>query len=275
MLKAPEALSWQREDTMVGIIGGSGLYQIEGIGIRKNIEVKTPYGSPSDSYIIGELSDKTIVFLPRHGKKHAVPPHKINYRANIWGFKELGVERILSVGAVGGLTPRTKPGSIVIPDQIIDMTRARHATFFEGKSRVVHIDFTEPYCPELRKNLLDASRISGIPLKKSGTYICTEGPRLETKAEIQFFSRIGADVVGMTGMPEASLAREAEICYAGIAVVTNYAAGLTGNKLTATEVVSMMNKTIGSLQVLLKEVFRNIPSRRGCACGNALKEATI
>ena len=275
MLKAPEALSWQREDTMVGIIGGSGLYQIEGIGIRKKIEVKTPYGSPSDSYIIGELSDKTIVFLPRHGKKHAVPPHKINYRANIWGFKELGVERILSVGAVGGLTPRTKPGSIVIPDQIIDMTRARHATFFEGKSRVVHIDFTEPFCKGLRKALVAAASRTRTTVMKKGTYIVVNGPRLETAAEIRVFARQGADVVGMTAMPEAVLAREAEICFACIAVVTNAAAGITEGRLSAKEVIETMKASTDKIRALLRAFFSLGVGTSACSCGTALQDARM
>lgn len=260
---------------MTGIIGGSGLYQISGVDIRKKVRMKTPYGPPSGSYLVGEFSGITIVFLPRHGEKHTVPPHKVNYRANIWGFKELGVERILSVGAVGGISPRTTPGTLVVLDQIIDMTRARESTFHEGKAGVVHIDFTEPYCPELRKILHDASRRSAAAIKKSGTYVCTEGPRLETKAEIRFFARIGADVVGMTGMPEASLSREAEICYAGIAVVTNYAAGLQKKKLTVTEVIETMNKATGRLQALLKEALVKIPHRRGCSCKDALTKAKI
>jgi 5'-methylthioadenosine phosphorylase len=260
---------------MIGIIGGSGLYGIEGVAIREYKKISTPFGDPSDAYIIGEFSGSTVIFLPRHGSRHSIPPHRINYGANIRGFKELGVERIISVGAVGAIDATMTPGTIVILDQVIDMTHGRHSTFHDGEGGVAHIDFTEPYCPELRNAVIEAGGKSGINLIKSGTYICTNGPRLETKAEIEFYSRIGADIVGMTGMPEASLAREAEICYAGIAVVTNCAAGLTAERLTATEVIETMNKTSILLKTLLKETFNLIPKERSCACKNALKDARL
>ncbi len=260
---------------MIGIIGGSGLYTIEGVVIKEMKKVLTPFGVPSDSYMVSEISGKNVIFLPRHGSKHDIPPHKINYRANIWGFKELGAERIISFGATGGISPEMKPGTIVVVDQIIDMTKGRDATFHDGEDGVVHIDFTEPYCPELRKAISSAGKKTEIELKESGTYVCTNGPRLETKAEIKFFSAVGADVVGMTAMPEAALAREAELCYAGIAVVTNYAPGITGKKLTATELIDVMNKTSGRLKTLLTMVFGLIPVERRCACKEALKEAKI
>lgn len=260
---------------MIGIIGGSGLYEIEGVAIKEIKKVETPFGFPSDSYRIGEFSGRNVIFLPRHGSKHAVPPHKINYRANIWGFKELGVKRIISLGAVGGIAPEIRPGTIIVPDQIIDMTKGREDTFFESEGRVFHIDLTDPYCPELRASIFTAGKKSGLKLMETGTYVCTNGPRLETKAEIKFFSEIGADIVGMTAMPEASLSREAELCYAGISVVTNYAAGMTEGKLTATEVIEVMNKTVECLKTLLKEVFDLIPFDRSCSCKEALKEAEI
>ena len=260
---------------MIGIIGGSGLYEIEGVVIKEIKSVATPFGIPSDYYRIGEISGRDVVFLPRHGSKHTIPPHRINYRANIWGFKELGVERILSISASGGISPEVRPGTIVVPDQIIDMTAGRDGTFFEGEEGVFHIDLTDPYCTELREAIFASGKKSGIELKKSGTYICTNGPRLETRAEISFFSRIGADVVGMTAMPEASLAREAELCYAGISVVTNYAAGLKEKKLTASEVIEVMSKTAERLKKLLKEGFGLVPSERKCSCKDALKEAKI
>jgi 5'-methylthioadenosine phosphorylase len=262
---------------LIGIIGGSGLYEIEGIFFREKKNILTPYGAPSDSYMIGELSDRHIVFLTRHGSQHNIPPHLINYRANIWGFKELGVTRIISLGAAGGISHEMKPGTVVVLDQIIDMTKGRDLTFYDGNSRggVVHIDFTEPYCPELRESILKAGEKSGIALQKSGTYVCVNGPRLESKAEIKFFSTIGADVVGMTAMPEASLARESELCYAGISVVTNYAAGITEKKLTTTEVIEVMNRTAKRLKELLKEVSNLTPIERKCACKEALKEARI
>jgi 5'-methylthioadenosine phosphorylase len=258
---------------MIGVIGGSGLSELEGFEFKGIKRVSTPFGNPSNAYRIGEFSNRKIVFLSRHGSLHQISPQKINYRANIWGLKKLGVKRILSVSAVGGINLSLKPGSIVIPDQIIDMTHGRDSTFYDS-NKVVHIDFTEPYCPELRRSLIRAGIDSETGIEKSGTYVCVNGPRLETKAEIKYFSRIGADVVGMTTMPEASLAREAELCYAGIVIVTNYAAGIKRKKLTATEVVQMMKKASQVLMKFLKEAFKAIPPiERGCGCSYALKDA--
>jgi 5'-methylthioadenosine phosphorylase len=259
---------------MIGVIGGSGFYEIEGVTIEEIKKVSTPFGYPSDSYRIGEFSGKKIVFLPRHGSLHNIPPHKINYRANILGFKELGVERVISLSAAGGINLRMKPGTIVVPDQVIDMTKGRDSTFYDG-DKVIHIDFTEPYCPELRSYIFRAGEKSGIKLKKTGTYVCVNGPRLETKAEIKFFSGIGADIVGMTAMPEASLAREAELCFAGVTVVTNYAAGITKKRLKATEVIDVMKETAVRLKGLLREVFKLIPAKRECICKEALKDAGV
>jgi len=260
---------------MIGIIGGSGLYAIEGIVMKKAKKITTPFGKPSDAYMIGEIAGREVVFLPRHGSKHAIPPHRINYRANIWGFSKLGVKQIISFGATGGIRPDMKPGTIVVPDQVIDMTQNRESTFYNGRNGVVHIDFTEPFCPELRMALFSAGRKTGVKLKKSGTYICTQGPRLETKAEIRFFSAIGGDMVGMTLMPEATLAREAELCYTGVAVVTNYAAGIKAKRLTVSEVLEVMQKTSLKLRALLKETFPLIPSGRTCACTTALRDAKV
>lgn len=260
---------------MIGIIGGSGLYQIEGVTIKREKRVKTPFGSPSDAYLMGEFSGRNVIFLPRHGKRHSIAPHRINYRANIWGFRELGVTRIISIGATGGIHSALSPGNLVVLDQVIDMTAGRNSTFWEGDTGVYHVDFTEPYCEALRKVILTAGKKTKISVKKSGTYVCTNGPRLETRAEIRFFSRAGADVVGMTAMPEAALAREAEMCYAGIAVVTNFAPGVREKKLTATEVVETMQKASGRLRTLLKETFRLVPSARKCSCKEALREAKV
>ncbi|OIP60449.1 MAG: methylthioadenosine phosphorylase [Nitrospirae bacterium CG2_30_41_42] len=259
---------------MIGVIGGSGLYEIEGVVINEVKKISTPFGDPSDSYRIAEFSGQAVAFLPRHGSPHHIPPHKINYRANIWGFKKLGVERIISLGAVGSLSPEIGPGTIIVPDQIIDMTKGRDSTFFDGNG-VAHIDFTEPYCPVLRASIFGAGKKSGIELKKSGTYVCVNGPRLETKAEIKFFSGIGADIIGMTAMPEASLVRETELCFAGINVVTNYAAGITEKRLTTTEVIEVMKRTSVRLKELVKEAFNLIPVERKCACKEALKEARM
>jgi len=187
----------------------------------------------------------------------------------------LGTERLISVGATGGIHAGMTPGTIVVLDQIIDMTHGRNSTFYDRETGVVHIDLTEPYCPELRECLTEAGHNADIELKKSGTYICTNGPRLETRAEIEFYSKIGADVVGMTAMPEASLAREAELCYTGIAVVTNYAAGITGKKLTATEVIDTMNKTNILLKELVAETLKIVSSERNCPCKEAMRDAKV
>jgi 5'-methylthioadenosine phosphorylase len=260
---------------MIGLIGGSGLYNMEGIVLREKKNISTPFGEPSGPYEIGEFSGVDIIFLPRHGTGHTIPPHRINYRANIWGFKQIGVERIMSVSAAGGLRLRMKPGTITVLDQMIDMTSGREGTFFDGGNGVAHIDFTEPFCPELRKAIISAAKKSGIRINKSGTYVCANGPRLETKAEIGLFAGFGADVVGMTAMPEAALAREAEICYGGIAIVTNYAAGILDKKLTAKEVIEEMNKTAGQVRKLLKAALSSVLSHRGCACSEALREAKV
>ncbi len=259
---------------MIGIIGGSGLYKIEGIAFKEEKEISTPYGKPSASYRVGEAGGVGIAFLPRHGSPHNIAPHKINYRANIWGFREIGVKRIISVSAVGGINPQMKPGDIAVLDQIIDMTENRASTFYDDEE-VVHIDFTEPYCPELRKTILASGEKTGIGLKDKAAYLCVNGPRLETAAEIKAFSLLGADVVGMTGMPEASLARELELCFSGIAVVTNYAAGISGKKLTTTEVVETMTETIEKIKLLLKETIGLLPVNRNCNCKDALKDAKM
>ncbi|MBI5196020.1 MAG: S-methyl-5'-thioadenosine phosphorylase [Nitrospirae bacterium] len=266
----------------IGVIGGSGLYEIKGLTIKKSRKLATPYGKPSDEYRIGMFGDAEVVFLPRHGAHHGIPPHMVNYRANIYGFKKLGVERIISVSAVGGIKKGLKPGDIVIGDKIIDMTRNRKNTFYDGKEgrnrlvpRVVHIDFTEPYCTEMRGLLLKAGRRARVRLIKSGTYIAVEGPRLETASEIKAFGILGADIVGMTGMPEAALARELEICYSSIALVANYAAGIKKQKLTVAEVLEAMKSSVEKIKNLLKETFRLLPEKRKCPCKDALKEAKI
>ncbi|MBI3378915.1 MAG: S-methyl-5'-thioadenosine phosphorylase [Nitrospirae bacterium] len=259
---------------MIGVIGGSGVYEIDGVVIKEEKRISTPFGAPSDSYRIGGISGIEVAFLPRHGSPHHIAPHKINYRANIWGFRELGAERIISVNAVGGINPKLKPGSIVILNQIIDMTEGRASTFYD-EEEIVHVDFTEPYCPELRTALLTAGKKAGVALKEDAAYICVNGPRLETAAEIKAFSLFGADVVGMTGMPEASLARELAICFSGIGVITNFAAGISGNRLTTTEVVRTMAESAEVVKALLERTFVNIPHTRNCMCKDALANAKM
>jgi 5'-methylthioadenosine phosphorylase len=259
---------------MFGVIGGSGLYDVPGLEITDSVKISSPYGDPSDVYRIGSFSDREIVFLPRHGTMHHISPHRINYRANIWGFRELGVKRIISIGAAGGISGRMKPGVIAVPDQIIDVTEGRQSTFYD-ENEVVHIDFTEPFCHELRGHILRSAEKARISVIKKGTYICTKGPRLETAAEIKAYSIMGADLVGMTAMPEAALARELEICFAGISVITNYAAGIKDKKLTATEVVEKMQESTEKVKSILTAFFgMEIPAAE-CSCGDALKDAKI
>jgi len=259
----------------IGVIAGSGLYEIKGLTIKKSRTVSTPFGIPSEKYVCGEIENTEVIFLARHGKHHGIPPHMINYRANIWGFKKLGVNRILSISAVGGIKRGLKPGDIVILDQVLDMTKNRKSTFYDGNDGVVHIDFTEPYCPDLANALQKAGRKARVTVKKGGTYVAVEGPRLESASEIKSFRILGGDVVGMTGMPEASLAREAEICYSGLSVIANYAAGMSRQKLTVAEVMEAMKDTTENLKKLLKAVFSIIPDKRKCSCKDALSESKI
>ncbi len=257
----------------IGIIGGSGVYDIPGLTFVREVIHDTPFGKPSDSFKVYSLSGEEILFLPRHGSEHTFPPHKVNYRANIWGFRDLGVKRIVSIGAAGGINSSFNPGDIVLPDQIIDKTVSRVSSFYE-EGRVVHVDFTEPYCDELRRSFMNASHALDIPVYARGTYVCTEGPRLESKAEIQYFSIIGADIVGMTGMPEACLARELELCYAGIVIVTNHAAGIGARKLSVTEVMETMKRSTGPVKRLLFHTLSHLPEERGCSCKEALRDST-
>lgn len=257
----------------IGIIGGSGLSESE---VKKEIiTIKTPYGEPSCPYEIEKVDNLEVLFLRRHGEKHSIPPHKVNYKANIYGFKLCGIERIFGVFATGSLNESIPPGSIVIPHQIIDLTQGmRDHTFYE-EGKVVHIDFTEPFCSEMRYHLLETARRVGINVIPHGTYICVNGPRLETAAEIRFFKNIGADIIGMTLMPEAALARELEICYAAVAVVGNYAAGISKLPLTVKEVIETMEDSLDTLGLLIRETIKRLPDERNCLCKDALKNASF
>lgn len=257
---------------VLGVIGGSGIYDIPGLDVADSVKLSTPYGEPSDLYRIGKTGGNEVAFLPRHGPLHHIQPHKINYRANIWGFRELGVKKILSICASGGI--KFGPGSIVVPDQLIDMTSGRDSTFHD-EEEVVHVDFTDPFCPDLRRRIFMASENAGLRITGKGTYICVNGPRLETAAEIRAFSLLGADMVGMTGMPEAVLARELEICFAAVSVITNHAAGISGEKLTATEVAEYMKASAEKIKDLLKAFFAVDFSASACSCGQALKDARM
>ncbi len=256
----------------VAIIAGTGLCDPKFLRDAKELQVETPYGKPS--YLLrGKIEQVEVIFLARHGKRHEYPPHRVNYRANIWALKELGVERIIAVSAVGIINPKISPGDFVIIDQFIDFTKQRPFTFYDGPE-VYHVDFTQPYCPEIRSVIIEAAKKLNIHVHEKGVYVCTEGPRYETPAEINMFKLLGADVVGMTNVPECVLARELCICYAAICIGTNYAAGMQ-SKLTSDEVVEMMKEKEEELKLLLKEVLKSLPEERKCICKNALKNAKI
>lgn len=239
--------------TPLAIIGGTGLTRLEGLKIIERKPLVTPFGAPSADYVIGKLHEKTVVFLARHGDPHTIPPHKINYRANIWGLKELGIEKIIAVAAVGGITPKMTPAHIAVPDQLIDYTYGRKQTFFEDElEEVTHIDFTFPYSTPLREELISAAAHAKIAVSPAGTYGCTQGPRLETSAEIQRMERDGCDLVGMTGMPEAALAKEQGIDYAALAVVANWAAGKTEGEITMAEIERNLHQGMADTAKLLQ-----------------------
>lgn len=240
----------------IAIIGGTGLTSLKNLEIVKREVVHTPYGEPSGPLTYGVLCGTEVVFLARHGYGHTIPPHRVNYRANIKALEETGVKRIIAVAAVGGIRADMTPGRLVIPNQIIDYTSARSNTFFEeGLTHVTHVDFTEPYCDELRQVLLSASKQAGFDVADSATYGATQGPRLETAAEINRMERDGCDIVGMTGMPEAALARELSLCYATCAVIANMAAGRGVGPLTMADIEQNLKTGMDRVRTLLEFVI--------------------
>jgi len=253
---------------MIGIIGGTGIYEIVEMG--EEIETKvieTPYGESPEINIF-KLHDKEIAFMPRHAKGHVNPPHMINYRANIYAMKKLGVERIIATNAVGSLEIEVKPGDFMVPHDFLDFTKVREFTFYDNKT--VHIDITEPYCHDLRNILISSGEVV-----ENGVYVCTEGPRFETAAEIKMFKQLGGSVVGMTGIPEAILARELEICYASICMVSNYAASISTTKLTIEEVFEVVEGQKEKLVKLLSDSIAKLPEERECPCKYALLGAEV
>ncbi|WP_018133290.1 S-methyl-5'-thioadenosine phosphorylase [Effusibacillus pohliae] len=252
------------------IIGGTGVYDpgmLESVAFRT---VETPYG---EAYVtLGEYAGRSVAFLARHGKGHAVPPHKVNYRANIYALRELGVTQVLATAAVGSVRREYPPGSLVLIDDFIDMTKSRSSTFHEGEDGVVHIDMTDPYCGRLRQQVAAVAKAEGIDLIQGGTYVCTEGPRFETAAEIRMYAQWGGDVVGMTSVPEVVLAKEAEMCYAAVAIVTNYCTGISETALTHQEVVDRMKANIDQVRRLFFRVIETGTGERTCSCPHALAE---
>ncbi|MBI3570405.1 MAG: S-methyl-5'-thioinosine phosphorylase [Gammaproteobacteria bacterium] len=243
--------------TTVAIIGGSGLTNLKNLRITRREVIRTPYGEPSAPMVFGQLGGQEAVFLPRHGAGHTIPPHEVNYRANIWAIKQTGVDKVIAVNAVGGISPDyLASGTLVVPDQIIDCTYGRAHTFFGSEhKKVTHVDFTYPYCETLRQTVIQAAARTKIKVVGRGTYGATQGPRFESAAEIRRMERDGADIVGMTGMPEAGLARELELCYASIALVVNPAAGKARDIISIKEIETNLETGMVSVRSLLEQVI--------------------
>ncbi|MGP0174016.1 S-methyl-5'-thioinosine phosphorylase [Pseudomonas sp. NCHU5208] len=242
--------------TLHAIIGGSGLTQLEGLRIEAELSMETPYGTPSAPILRGELRGRAVLFLARHGHPHRIPPHQINYRANLWALKQAGAEAIIAVNAVGGIAQAMPAGHFCVPQQLIDYTYGRGHTFFEGElERVTHIDFSEPYDADLRAALITALRSEGVAFSDHGVYGCTQGPRLETAAEVLRLERDGCDLVGMTGMPEAALARELELPYACLALVVNPAAGKAPGLITMADIERVLEQGMGTVRSVLTRVL--------------------
>lgn len=260
----------------IGIFGGSGFYEL--FDRPKEYVVKTPYGAPSDKIAIGEIAGKKVAFLPRHGKKHQFAPQSINYRANLWAFKKLGVEKIIAPCAAGSLQSHIKPGDFVICNQYIDRTKHRIDSFYPGP-RTVHISQAEPYCPHLRKIAVSACKKLKFSHHNKGKVVVMEGPRFSTRAESYWYQKMNWEVINMTQYPEVVLARELEMCYVNISMITDYDAGLIGTKnikpVTASDVIKIFAKNIEKIKKLIFEMVHVMSDRRDCRCGQALKEAIL
>jgi len=260
----------------IGIIGGSGLYSMPGFSGQHEMRVETPFGEPSDPYVLGELEGKGVAFLARHGRGHRISPSELNFRANIYGFKKLGVQSIISLSAVGSLKEELKPRDFVIPDQFVDRTRGRVSTFF-GNGLVAHVSFADPVCPCMAKLLHEACVESGVTAQMGGTYLCMEGPAFSTKAESNLYRSWGMDVIGMTNLQEAKLAREAELCYATVAMVTDYDCWHPQHDaVTVADIIANLNANAEHAAAVVRAAVRNLnPEERACSCGEALKYALI
>jgi len=262
-------------DIKIGVIGGSGLYGMETLTEVEQIKIRTPFGDPSDEYILGTLEGKRVAFLPRHGRGHRISPTELNFRANIYGFKTLGVEHIISVSAVGSLKEHIHPLDVVIPDQFFDRTRHRTSTFF-GDGLVAHIAFADPVCPDLSDLLYQAAVSQGATAHKGGTYLCMEGPAFSTRAESNVYRQWGMDVIGMTNLQEAKLAREAEICYATMAMVTDYDCWHEEEEdVTVEAIIQNLQNNAALAKKVIQTVVPQIADERSCVCANALQYALL
>ncbi len=259
----------------IGIIGGSGLYSMPGFEAQEEAAIDTPFGRPSDAYVVGQLAGRRVAFLARHGRGHRLSPSELNFRANIYGMKSLGVERIISLSAVGSLKEEHRPLDFVIPDQFFDRTNGRVSTFF-GEGLVAHISFADPVCPQLSEVVREACAAAGVTAKKGGTYLCLEGPAFSTKAESNVYRSWGMDVIGMTNLQEAKLAREAEICYVTIAMVTDYDCWHPHHDaVTVNDIIANLVKNAEHACKVVAEAVARMPAERACKCGSALSHAII
>ena len=259
----------------IGVIGGSGLYHMPGFEAHEEAEIGTPWGSPSEKFVVGTLAGKSVAFLARHGRGHRISPSELNFRANIWAMKSLGVERIISLSAVGSLKEEHKPLDFLIPDQFFDRTRGRVSTFF-GEGMVAHISFADPVCPQVMEVANQSCKAVGVTVKKGGTYLCMEGPAFSTKAESNVYRSWGMDVIGMTNLQEAKLAREAEICYATIAMVTDYDCWHEDHDaVTVNDIIANLVKNAENAAKVVATAIARMPEARECKCGAALAHAII
>jgi len=259
----------------IGVIGGSGLYSMSGLSGTREVRVKTPFGDPSDAFVVGALEGKRVAFLARHGRGHRFMPSELNFRANIYAMKLLGVQRIISVSAVGSLQENLRPGEFLVPDQFVDSTKGRKSTFF-GNGIVAHVTFDKPACPQLSTVLSDACVSCGVPVHRRGIYVCMEGPQFSTLAEANYHRAMKFDVIGMTNVTEAKLAREAEICYSTIAMITDYDCWHPEHdSVTVSTIIATLNQNASNAQSVLREAIKTIPADRPCRCGDALKHAII
>jgi len=259
----------------IGIIGGSGLYAMDGLADVREVTVDTPFGPPSDAIVQGRLGDDDLFFLPRHGRGHRLLPSELPFRANIWALKHLGVARVIAVSAVGSLRQEIAPGHLVVPDQFLDRTRRRIGTFF-GNGIVAHVGFGDPVCPVLSRGLVESARRLGATVHAGGTYVCMEGPQFSTRAESELYRSWGADIIGMTNLQEAKLAREAELCFATLALATDYDCWKQGeHEVKIEDVLAVLNANVAMAKQVVHDVVPTLPASPGCGCGRALEHAII
>ena len=259
----------------IGVIGGSGLYSMNGLTDTRELRVKTPFGEPSDAIVVGSLEGKGVAFLARHGRGHRILPSEINFRANIYALKDLGVQRVISVSAVGSLKEELRPGEFLVPDQFVDRTKSRISTFF-GSGLVAHVSFDKPTCPQVSAVLADACIHCAVKVHRRGTYVCIEGPQFSTLAEASMHRQLHFDVIGMTNVTEAKLAREAELCYSTMAMITDYDCWHPQHEsVTASQIIATLKQNAENAQRVLRDSVRAMPAERSCSCGAALRHALV